>query len=204
MLYYMEKKQVDFTKNADRLVPAIIQDADSGKVLMLGYMNEEAYSKTIESGLATFWSRSRKTLWTKGETSGNFMHVTDIYTDCDNDTILVLVKPDGPACHRGTESCFDTDPAEGFLGKLERVVKERHDRMPEGHYTTRLFSEGVSKIAQKVGEEAVETILEAARGNKERYIYEASDLLYHLIVLDEQMGIGLRDLEKELLSRHRP
>lgn len=198
----MEKKELDFSKNADGLVPAIIQDAATGKVLMLGYMNEEAYWKTIESGLATFWSRSRKALWTKGETSGNFMHVVEILSDCDNDTLLVRVRPDGPACHRGTISCFDSAPEEGFLGKLEQVVKERHELMPEGHYTTRLFTEGVAKISQKVGEEAVETILEAVQGNVGRYIYEAADLLYHLTVLNESMGIGYNDLEKELLSRH--
>ncbi len=198
----MEKKELDFSKNADGLVPAIIQDAATGKVLMLGYMNEEAYGKTIESGLATFWSRSRKALWTKGETSGNFMHVVEILSDCDNDTLLVRVRPDGPACHRGTVSCFDSAPEEGFLGKLEQVVKERHELMPEGHYTTRLFTEGVAKISQKVGEEAVETILEAVQGNVGRYIYEAADLLYHLTVLNESMGIGYNDLEKELLSRH--
>ena len=198
----MEKKELDFSKNADGLVPAIIQDAATSKVLMLGYMNEEAYGKTIESGLVTFWSRSRKALWTKGETSGNFMHVVEILSDCDNDTLLVRVRPDGPACHRGTVSCFDSAPEEGFLGKLEQVVKERHELMPEGHYTTRLFTEGVAKISQKVGEEAVETILEAVQGNVGRYIYEAADLLYHLTVLNESMGIGYNDLEKELLSRH--
>lgn len=199
----MEKIKLDYRKSPDGLVPAIVQDHDTGKVLMLAYMNEEAYEKTLETGLATFWSRSRKALWTKGETSGNFMRVVDVYPDCDRDTLLVQVRPDGPACHRGTEACFDTPPEEGFLGKLERVVRGRHIQMPEGHYTTRLFSEGVAKIAQKVGEEAVETILEAVKGDKDRYIYEASDLLYHLLVLNEQMGIGLPDLEKELLSRYK-
>ena len=180
----MEKMRLDFSKNPDGLVPAIIQDASSKKVLMLGYMNEEAYEKTIQSGLATFWSRSRKQLWTKGETSGNYMHVKEILVDCDADTLLVFVDPDGPACHRGTVSCFDISPEQGFLGELERVVRSRHEAM-------------------KVGEEAVETILEAVKGDVGRYIYEASDLLYHLLVLNEQMGIGLNDLEKELLSRHK-
>ncbi len=198
----MEKKELDFSKNVDGLVPAIIQDADTGKVLMLGYMNEEAYDKTCECGLVTFWSRSRKTLWTKGETSGNYLHVKEIFVDCDSDTLLVYAIPDGPVCHRGTVSCFDTPTSEGFLGRLQQVVRNRHQEMPAGHYTTRLFTEGVAKISQKVGEEAVETILEAMRGDRDRYIYEASDLLYHLIVLNEQMGIRLEDLEKELLSRH--
>lgn len=199
----MEIKELDFSKNPDGLLPAIIQDHQTGQVLMLGYMNREAYIKTIETGLVTFWSRSRKELWVKGETSGNFLHVRDMMADCDSDTLLVLADPDGPACHRGTTSCFDIPPERGFLGGLERVIRGRHKEMPEGHYTTRLFSEGVSKISQKVGEEAVETILEAMRGDKERYIYEASDLLYHLLVLNEWMGIGVNDLEKELLSRHK-
>lgn len=199
----MEIKELDFSKNPDGLVPAIIQDNQTGQVLMLGYMNREAYLKTIQTGLVTFWSRSRKTLWTKGETSGNHLHVRDILVDCDADTLLVFADPDGPACHRGTTSCFDIPPERGFLGGLERVVRQRHKDMPEGHYTTRLFSAGVSKISQKVGEEAVETILEAMRGDRDRYIYEASDLLYHLLVLNEWMGIGVNDLEKELLSRHK-
>ena len=199
----MEKIKLDFSKNPGGLVPAIIQDASTRKVLMLAYMNEEAYDKTLETGLATFWSRSRKQLWTKGETSGNYLHVREILADCDADTLLVYVDPDGPACHRGTVSCFDIAPEQGFLGELEKVVRRRHEQMPQGHYTTRLFTEGVAKISQKVGEEAVETILEAMRGDTGRYIYEAADLLYHLLVLNEQMGIGLRDLEKELLSRHK-
>ena len=192
-----------FDKNPDGLIPAIIQDSATGKVLMLGYMNSESYSKTLDTGLVTFWSRSRKQLWTKGETSGNYLHLIDYYLDCDSDTILILDRPEGPTCHRGTVSCFDTPPEEGFLGKLEAVIRDRHEKMPEGHYTTRLFNEGVKKIAQKVGEEAVETILEASSGNLDRYIYEASDLLYHLLVLNEQMGADLATLQRELLSRHK-
>ncbi len=199
----MEKKEIDFGKNPDGLVPAIIQDVDTKKVLMLGYMDKAAYEKTLDSGLVTFWSRSRKTLWTKGETSGNYLHVKEIFVDCDSDTLLIYARPDGPTCHRGTISCFDTPDEEGFLGRLQQVIRGRHEEMPEGHYTTRLFSSGVAKISQKVGEEAVETILEAMRGDLDRYIYEASDLLYHLLVLNEQMGIGIADLEKELLSRHK-
>lgn len=200
----MEKIELDFKKNADGLVPVIIQDSATRKVLMLGYMNADAFAKTCESGLVTFWSRSRKTLWTKGESSGNYLHVEGMYADCDGDTLLITARPDGPTCHRGTVSCFDTPREEGFLGRLERVISSRHAEMPQGHYTTRLFNEGTGKIAQKVGEEAVETILEAAAGNVERYVYEASDLLYHLLVLNEQMGVKLSDLEGELLSRSRP
>ena len=193
---------LDFTKNADGLVPAVIQDAATGKVLMLGYMNTEAWEKTRSTGLVTFWSRSRKQLWVKGETSGNYLHVVETYVDCDADTVLVKARPDGPTCHRGTVSCFDTPAEEGFLRALEQGIQGRHAEMPEGHYTTHLFNKGVKKISQKVGEEAVETILEAATGDLDRYIYEASDLLYHLLVLNEQMGVTLADLQKELLSRH--
>ncbi|MBQ6185370.1 MAG: bifunctional phosphoribosyl-AMP cyclohydrolase/phosphoribosyl-ATP diphosphatase HisIE [Bacteroidales bacterium] len=198
----MEKIELDFKKNQDGLIPAIIQDSVTRKVLMLGYMNEQAYEKTLESGLVTFWSRSRGTLWTKGETSGNYLHVVEIFPDCDSDTLLVLARPDGPTCHRGTVSCFDTPSEEGFIGRLEQVIRNRHELMPGGHYTSHLFKEGVKKISQKVGEEAVETILEAATGDRDRYIYEASDLIYHLLVLNEQMGVSMSDLEKELLSRH--
>lgn len=194
---------LNFTKNADGLIPAVIQDASTGKVLMLGYMNAEAYARTCATGLVTFWSRSRNALWVKGETSGHYLHVVGMYADCDADTLLVKARPDGPTCHRGTVSCFDTPPEEGFLGRLEAVIRSRHETMPEGHYTTHLFDKGVKKISQKVGEEAVETILEAATGDRDRYIYEASDLLYHLLVLNEQMGVTLSDLERELLSRHK-
>ena len=140
----MEKIELDFKKNQDGLIPAIIQDSVTRKVLMLGYMNEQAYEKTLESGLVTFWSRSRGTLWTKGETSGNYLHVVEIFPDCDSDTLLVLARPDGPTCHRGTVSCFDTPSEDGFIGRLEQVIRNRHELMPEGHYTTHLFKEGVS------------------------------------------------------------
>lgn len=198
----MEKLELNFAKNADGLLPAVIQDDATGKVLMLGYMNPEAYEKTLETGLVTFWSRSRKCLWTKGETSGNYLHLVSVYPDCDADTLLVRVRPDGPACHRGTAACFDTPPEEGFLGTLEGVIRSRHAEMPECHYTTYLFEKGIKKISQKVGEEAVETILESSTGNRDRYVYEASDLLYHLLVLNEAMGVDLNELQRELLSRH--
>lgn len=190
-------------KNSDGLLPVIVQDSRSGKVLMMAYMNEEAFDRTVGTGLLTFWSRSRNTLWTKGETSGNYLHLVKMYADCDSDTLLVHARPDGPACHRGTVSCFDTPAEEGFLGILEDVVRRRREEMPEGSYTSYLFSKGVAKAAQKVGEEAVETVIEAVAGNRERYIYEASDLLYHLLVLNNLMSVSLDDLRRELLSRHK-
>jgi phosphoribosyl-ATP pyrophosphohydrolase/phosphoribosyl-AMP cyclohydrolase len=166
-------------------------------------MNQDAFEKTQREGRVTFYSRTRQALWTKGETSGNFLHVVDMFKDCDGDTLLIKARPDGPTCHRGTVSCFDTRDNEGFLGTLEACVKDRHAKMPEGSYTTYLFNKGVNKIAQKVGEEAVETVIEAIDGNRERYLYEAGDLLYHLLVLTEQMGCSLADLEEELAKRHK-
>ena len=142
-------------------------------------------------------------MWTKGETSGNYLHVKEMFIDCDGDTLLIMARPDGPTCHRGTTACFDTRDNEGFLGTLEACIKDRHAKMPEGSYTTYLFNKGVNKIAQKVGEEAVETVIEAVDGNRERYLYEAGDLLYHLLVLTEQMGCSLSDLEDELAKRHK-
>ncbi len=190
-------------KCADGLLPVIIQDADTLKVLMLGYMNEEAFNKTLDTQLVTFFSRTRQTLWTKGETSGNFLHVVDMFADCDADTLLIKAHPDGPTCHRGTTACFDTRENEGFLGTLQACIQQRHRDMPEGSYTTHLFTKGVNKIAQKVGEEAVETVIEAIDGNKERFLYEAGDLVYHLLVLCEQMGFSIKDLEEELAIRHK-
>lgn len=190
-------------KCADGLLPVIIQDADTLKVLMLGYMNEEAFNKTQDTQLVTFFSRTRQTLWTKGETSGNFLHVVDIFADCDADTLLIKAHPDGPTCHRGTTACFDTRENEGFIGTLQACIQQRHRDMPEGSYTTHLFTKGVNKIAQKVGEEAVETVIEAIDGNKERFLYEAGDLVYHLLVLCEQMGFSIKDLEEELAIRHK-
>ena len=189
-------------KCADGLLPVIIQDAVSMKVLMLGYMNQEAFEKTLATGKVTFFSRTRRQLWTKGETSGNFLNVVEMYLDCDGDTLLIKANPMGPTCHRGTESCFDTPAEEGFIRKLSELIKKRHEEMPENSYTTRLFIKGVKKIAQKVGEEAVESAIEAVDGNRNRFIYEASDLLYHYLVLLEDMGCDLTDIEKELLFRH--
>ena len=190
-------------KTADGLLPAIVQDELTLKVLMLGYMNRESYLKTVESGLVCFWSRSRRCLWTKGDTSGNFLHVKSLYADCDNDTLLVKARPDGPVCHRGTTSCFDTEESEGFVRRLSGVVSERHANMPEGSYTTKLFIKGIKTIAKKVGEESTEAIIEAVSGKRDRFIYETCDLIYHYLVMLEQMGINLSEIESELEARHR-
>lgn len=189
-------------KCADGLLPVIIQDSVTLRVLMLGYMNREAFDLTLSSGHVTFYSRTRSCLWTKGETSGHFLDVVDMYADCDGDTLLIKAIPHGPTCHRGTVSCFDTPAEDGFIRSLSALIQRRHSEMPEDSYTTRLFIKGVKKIAQKVGEEAVESVVEAVDGNKDRFTYEACDLIYHLLVLVEQMGITLPELEKELLKRH--
>ena len=199
----MTFQDFNLTKNADGLLPVIVQDARTLRVLMLGYMNAEAFQKTQDTGLVTFYSRSRQSLWTKGETSNNFLHVVEMYADCDADTLLVKAVPDGPTCHRGTTACWDTPDADGFLYELEHVIQERHKKMPLGSYTTYLFEKGLNRMAQKVGEEAVETVIEATTGNRAKYIEEASDLLYHLLVLNEQQGVTLADLQAELLSRHK-
>ena len=198
----MEFSDFNLEKTGDGLLPAIIQDARTLKVLMLGYMNKEAFEKTVSEGRVTFWSRSRGELWTKGETSGHYLNVVDMYTDCDADTLLVKAIPVGPTCHRGTTACFDTPESEGFLGKLQDVIQQRHREMPEDSYTTKLFIKGVKAISKKVGEETTEAIIEAVDGNRDRFVYEASDLLYHLLVLMENQGVTLADLEAELAKRH--
>jgi phosphoribosyl-ATP pyrophosphohydrolase/phosphoribosyl-AMP cyclohydrolase len=190
-------------KCADGLLPVIVQDDATLRVLMLGYMNREAFERTQAEGRVTFYSRTRQALWTKGETSGNYLLVKDMYVDCDGDTLLIKATPIGPTCHRGTTSCFDTPESEGFVRHLQSVVQQRHREMPEGSYTTKLFIKGVKKIAQKVGEEAVESVVEAVDGNRDRFIYEASDMIYHLLVLMEQMGCSIEDMERELALRHR-
>lgn len=199
--------ELDAAKCSDGLIPAIIQDANTLQVLMLGYMNEEAYNKTIAESVVTFFSRTKGRLWTKGETSGNFLTVVSIAKDCDNDTLLIRVNPKGPVCHNGTKTCFaGSEPQrenEGFIRELAAVIKERHRLMPEGSYTTKLFNLGVNKIAQKVGEEAVETVIEAVACNKADMIYEASDLIYHLLVLLEATDSSIADLEDELVKRHK-
>lgn len=189
-------------KTEELLIPAVIQDNKSLKVLMLGYMNRESYSKTLDTGLVTFFSRSRQKLWTKGETSGNFLSVVSIEPDCDSDTLLIRVNPAGPVCHTGSVSCFKGEDSEGFIPKLSGVIKERHNTMPRGSYTTSLFNDGIEKICKKVGEEASETIIEAVKGNKERLVYEISDLIYHLLVLMEYSQVSIEQVEKELHSRH--
>lgn len=195
----------ELRKGPAGLVPAIVQDSSTLKVLMMGYMNEEAYKKSIESGKVTFWSRSRQCIWTKGETSGNFLLLESMSADCDADTILVMARPTGPACHKGTTTCWGEDVPEhrGFIRELEKVIQGRYEQKPEGSYTTSLFRKGTPRMAQKVGEEAVETVIEAMKGDKERLIYEASDLIYHLLVLLTSQGLGIEDLEKELQSRHK-
>lgn len=197
---------IDFDKS-NGLVPAIIQDATTKNVLMLGYMNEEAYKRTLATKRVTFWSRSRNCLWTKGETSGNFLYLVDMKVDCDNDTLLVRVNPQGPTCHTGTDTCWGEDNEQSplnFLSFLQDFVERRHREMPESSYTTKLFKEGVNKIAQKVGEEALETVIEACNGTNEKLVYEASDLLYHLIVLLTDKGLRIEDVAQELQKRHDP
>lgn len=197
---------IDFDK-AGGLVPAIIQDADTRQVLMLGYMNREAYDKTVAEGRVTFFSRSRQCLWTKGETSGNFLNVESIKVDCDNDTLLIRVHPEGPVCHTGTDTCWGEDNEASpllFLAELQDFIEQRHREMPEGSYTTSLFRDGLNRMAQKVGEEALELVIEACNGTNERMIYEGSDMLYHLIVLLTHKGLRIEDLAAELITRHNP
>ena len=197
---------IDFKKMGG-LVPAIIQDAKTKNVLMLGFMNEEAYQKTLDTRHVTFWSRTRQTLWTKGETSGNFLNLVSMQIDCDNDTLLVKVIPDGPTCHKGTDTCWGEDNESNpllFLTELQDFINKRKEEMPEGSYTTSLFNKGVNKIAQKVGEEALETVIEATNGTSEHLVYEASDLLYHLLVLLTEKGLRIEDVAAELQQRHDP
>lgn len=196
---------MDFTKDSAGLIPAIIQDDNTGKVLMLGYMNEEALEKTKAEGVVTFFSRSRKTLWTKGETSGNFLHVVSMAEDCDHDTLLIKVHPDGPVCHTGTDTCWgETNEADDvmFLKELQDFIDKRHAEMPDGSYTTSLFRKGTNKIAKKLGEEAVECVIGAVSGDDENFIYESADVIYHLIVLLAHKGYRIEDVARELRARH--
>ena len=195
--------ELDFEK-MNGLIPAIIQDNYTQKVLMLGFMNKEAYEKTMETGKVTFFSRTKNRLWTKGEESGNFLHVVSVKADCDNDTLLIMVHPEGPVCHKGTDTCWGDKNEQDimFLKELQDFIDRRRQEMPEESYTTSLFNSGVNKMAQKVGEEAVETILEACNGTDERLIYEGADLLYHLIVLLTYKGYRIEDLARELKERH--
>ena len=197
---------IDFEKMGG-LVPAIIQYATTKNVLMLGFMNKEAYDKTVETKKVTFWSRTRNCLWTKGETSGNVLNLVSIQLDCDNDTLLVKVHPVGPTCHKGTDTCWgESNEANPllFLTELQDFINKRHEEMPEGSYTTSLFNDGLNRMAQKVGEEALEAVIEATNGTNERLIYEASDMFYHLIVLLTSKGLRIEDIAKELQMRHNP
>jgi len=201
----MDPESVDWQK-MDNLVPAIVQDGFDGQVLMQAYMNRAAMEKTLASGQVTFWSRSRKALWTKGETSGNHLELISIRPDCDGDCLLVMARPAGPVCHLGTATCFDQEsicePELAFLAQLERVISQRQLEMPEGSYTTSLFESGVKRIAQKVGEEGVETALAAVAGDPDEIIDESADLVYHLLVLLRSKNIPLEDLVARLRKRH--
>ena len=197
--------QIDFNKNSDGLVPAIIQDATTKNVLMLGYMNQEAYNKTQETGKVTFFSRSKNRLWTKGEESGNFLELVSMKVDCDKDTLLVQVKPAGPTCHTGTDTCWDEEntPNFSFLSELENVIASRKEnKEDEKSYVASLFRKGINKIAQKVGEEAVETVIEAKDDNEELFLNESADLLFHYLILLQAKGYTLKDIEKVLIERH--
>ena len=197
---------INFDKEATGLIPAIVQDHHTNKVLMLGFMNQEAYDKTVQNGQVTFYSRTRKRLWTKGEESGNFLNVVSISSDCDQDSLLIKVIPAGPVCHTGADTCWEeSNPKDDFyfLKTLQDFIAKRKKEMPTGSYTTSLFESGTAKIAQKVGEEAVETVIEAMANNDERLLYEASDLLYHLMVLLSHKGYSISDLATELKKRHK-
>ena len=195
--------KINFDKQ-NGLVPAIIQDVNTKKVLMLGYMNEEALKITQETGKVTFYSRSRQTLWTKGETSGNFLYLKDIKVDCDKDTLLIQAKPTGPVCHTGTDTCWAEENTQGvdFLSHLEEVIEQRKSSTAEKSYTKSLFDKGINKIAQKVGEEAVELVIEAKDTNDELFVNEAADLMFHYLVLLNQKGFSLSDIVKVLEKRH--
>jgi len=203
---YNKYMEIDF-KKCGGLVPAIVQDATTKTVLMLGYMNREALDKTLETKKVTFYSRSRQCLWTKGETSGNFLNLVSISADCDNDTLLVKAHPEGPTCHKGTDTCWgeknEANPLT-FLTELQDFINRRRAEMPDGSYTTSLFKDGLNRMAQKVGEEALELVIEATNGTNERLIYEGSDMLYHLIVLLASKGLRIEDMARELQMRHDP
>ena len=206
----------DYTVNKDTmgklkydekgLIPAVVVDAESGDVLTLAYMNRESLNITLERGLTCFYSRSRQCLWLKGETSGNFLHVVEILNDCDKDTLLIKANPVGAVCHTGADTCWNekNENPVMFLVELQRFIEKRHEEMPEGSYTTSLFKDGCHRMAQKVGEEALEAVIEAVAENNERFVYEASDMLYHLIVLLTSKGLTIEDLAAELAERHDP
>ena len=193
--------KIDFSKS-DGLVPVVIQNNTTLQVLMLGYMNEDAFEKTKAENRVTFYSRSKNRLWTKGEESGNFLEVNDIKIDCDNDTILIKATPKGPTCHKGTTSCFAEETPKGFLYELERIVSERIDTDNETSYTNKLYKRGINKVAQKVGEEAVELVIEAKDDNDDLFKNEAADLFYHIVILLKAKGFTLEDIEQVLKERN--
>lgn len=194
--------EIDFNKG-DGLVPVVIQDAQTLEVLMLGYMNQEAYDKTVQENIVTFYSRSKNRLWTKGETSNNFLHVQSIHIDCDNDTLLIKVKPDGPTCHTGSRSCFKTEYNQNFVLELENIIADRYTNPQEGSYVNKLRNKGINKIAQKVGEEAVETVIAALNETETDFINESSDLIFHLLVLLREKGLSLENIARNLEGRHK-
>ncbi len=196
---------IDFNKNQDGLVPVIVQDALTKNVLMLGYMNKDAYSKTVDTGKVTFFSRTKSRLWTKGEESGNFLNVVELKVDCDNDTLLIKAKPEGPTCHKGSDTCWDeiNSQSYGFLTELEEVIKERKENTKSStSYVASLFEKGINKIAQKVGEEAIETVIEAKDNNDELFLNESADLLFHYLILLKAKGYELDDVVEVLKGRH--
>jgi len=193
----------DFNKFSDTLVPVIVQDAATNKVLMLGYMNDAAYEQTIVEKKVTFFSRSKQRLWTKGETSGNFLFVKEILNDCDNDCLLIKANPVGPVCHTGADTCFNETNEGSFLQLLEKIIESRKQTKQQGSYVNSLFEKGINKIAQKVGEEAVELVIEAKDSNADLFINEASDLLFHYLILLNAKGVSLHDVEQVLQSRHK-
>jgi phosphoribosyl-AMP cyclohydrolase / phosphoribosyl-ATP pyrophosphohydrolase len=198
-------RTIAFDKSPDGLIPAIIQDSITGKVLMLGYMNAEAYQKTTTDKIVTFFSRSKQRLWTKGETSNNFLHVKNVLVDCDGDTILIYASPDGPTCHTGDDTCFQeiNDGKVLFINHLRAVIKDRKVNPSDKSYTSELFQKGVNKVAQKVGEEAVELVIEAKDDNKELFLGEAADLFYHYLVLLEQKNYTFDEVLEVLIKRHK-
>lgn len=197
----IDSKTINFAK-LDGLVPCIVQDATTGVVLMLGFMNDEALQKTLSEKRVTFFSRSKQRLWTKGETSGNFLELAEIIPDCDNDTLLVKAHPAGPACHTGADTCFNESNQRWTIASLENVISDRKKNPAKGSYTTSLFDSGMNKIAQKVGEEAVELVIEAKDNNKELFLNEAADLMYHYLVLLHAKGYTIADVESVLKARH--
>lgn len=195
-----------YWQKVDGLIPAIVQDNETQQVLMLGYMNEDALKKTVDDGKVTFWSRTKKRLWQKGETSGNFLLVESISQDCDKDTLLIQAKPNGPTCHTGATSCFDLEEkgqSLQFLVNLYKLIKDRKEKMPEGSYTTSLFQDGLDKIAQKVGEEAVEVVIASKNDSKQLFIEESSDLIFHFLTLLVQKKVTFDEIIQELQKRHK-